>query len=117
MSKDLEKYPKTEMFSIIDTIGVPHPYMITDKHVSYCADNWNGMLGKECILEGEKLKKCKCGWKNCALTYEEHEQALVVECITEQEISEIQEDLHAYLLSVKDMAIADGYAGFSFIQG
>jgi len=104
-------YPEAENFRVKDTIGVPHPYCITPGHVAYASDNWGGMLSKECIVEAENKGKARCGVRNCNLSYEEHKQALLVECDIED-----NEKLKEYLLSIKDQADQEGYIGFAFIK-
>lgn len=112
MEKKLQKYLKTDLFEVIDIISIPHPYCITEKHVSFASNYWRGILSKESILEAEGKKKARCGMKNCNLDYGQHEQALLINCKTEN-----KEELHRYLCLIKDMAIKDGFAGFAFKKG
>jgi len=105
----LAKYPSTDKFKVIDTIGVPHPYCITPKHVR---------LGEDAIIAAEKqgaeCDSCrKRGRKT--LSYKQHETALLVEVADDRELEDIPE-LHPYLLSIKDMCVKDGFAGFAFKQ-
>jgi len=44
-------YPSTDIFSVIDTIGVPHSYCIGPAHLEY---NDSIYLGKEQIIRMEK---------------------------------------------------------------
>ena len=76
-NEKLEKYPKNELYEVVDTIGVPHPYMITGKHVGEASDHFFGRLGEEAIRSAEK-KGITCGMRHCNLSYDEHKQALVV---------------------------------------
>jgi len=115
---DLTKYPKTDLFSVKEsTIGIPHPYCITDKHVIYASDHYSGMIGEAAIndLEKKKGKPC-CGIKGCNLYYEEHKQALLIAVKSDKTLEELKPELQIYLLSIKEMAEADGFAGFAFIQ-
>ena len=121
MTEDKFKaYPKTEHFSVVDTIGVPHPYCITPKHVAYASDHCHGMLGKEAIIGAEKAGACcdickkaqRAGKIPRILKYDEHEQALLIEC--KVDIKTHQKEAHAYLVSIKDQCEKDGYAGFAF---
>lgn len=114
MEKKLEKYPATKEFKVIDTIGVPHPYCITPKHVTYAADHFCGMLGKEAIISAERTEKAKCGICRGELSYEQHETALLVEVDEGKE--GFKKRLNKYLLKIKAMAEADKYAGFAFIK-
>lgn len=114
MTIDLTKYPKTELFEAVDTIGVPHPYWITDKHVAHAADHFYGILGKEAIIGAERVGAvcdiCKANGE--FLSFEQHKQALLIKCKKED-----KEALHKYLLSIKDQAVADKFAGFAFQKG
>lgn len=115
-TKDKLGYGSSEQgnFTVIDTIGVPHPYCITPKHVAWAADHHCGMLTKDAIREAEERGGAKCDICRKAgsvLSIDEHEQALLVEC--KQETKDNKE-LHAYLLRIKDDAEQGGYAGFAF---
>ena len=116
MNKDerLEKYPKTEKFEIIDTIGMPHPYCITSEHVVYASDHCSGMLGKDAIIEAEKTG-AKCGICKGKLKYDEHKTALLVQVDDKRELKDIPE-IQKYLLECKPLCEADGFEGFSFIR-
>lgn len=103
-------YPKTEHFEIVDTIGVPHPYCITEKHVVHAADHYCGRLGLDAIKDMEKKYGKSCGVKGCNLPYEGHEQALLVNCKSED-----KELLGAYLKSIVDQCERDGFAGFALM--
>jgi hypothetical protein len=104
-------------FQIADTIGVPHPYCITPKHVSIASDDHGGMLGEAAIRDAEK-RGARCGIRQCNLSYQEHGQALLVSCKADIKDSEgkVNAELHAYLLTCKDMCEADKYVGFAFVK-
>lgn len=115
MEDKLKKYGKSAKgnFEVIDTIGVPHPYCITPKHMLKDRMYMNG----DTIREAEKTVGARCDIcrKNkMNLTYDEHEQALLVACYKDIKIKE--KELHAYLLKIKDMTTADKYAGFAFLD-
>lgn len=114
---DLTKYPKTDQFQIINTIGIPHPFCITHHHVCYASDNHGGLLGSDAIktYEASKGGHPSCGVRGCNLTYAEHETALLVEVTDKRNLKDITE-LHAYLLECKSVPGADKYAGFAFKQ-
>lgn len=112
---DFSKYPKTEMFEVIDSIGVPHPYMITHRHVAFAADKFNGIMG-QAALEAAEKQGIVCDICKGKLSLAEHEQALIVECTTSGTIQEIEEPLREYLMSIEPMATADKYVGFAFKQ-
>lgn len=114
MDEKLKKYPKTESFEVIDSIGVPHPYCITPKHVAWAADHCCGMLSKEAIIEAE-AHGARCDICKGKLKYDEHQQALLVECKKDIHTDvNAKEELKEYLLSIKTMAEEDKYAGFAF---
>jgi len=64
-------------FGIIDTIGVPHPFMIGTKHVAYASDHHMGMLGKE------TMEEVPCEICHMTFTEGKHETALLLECLKE----------------------------------
>lgn len=108
----IKKYPKTEQFEVVDTIGVPHPFCITPKHIE-AAQDYGGMLGGEAIKNLEfKTKRSSCGMKGCNLMFEQHEQALLVKCKTKD-----NELTKAYLQSIVKQCEADGFAGFTLLDG
>lgn len=104
-------------FSVQDTIGVPHPYCITPKHVAVASDRYCGMLGEAAIKDAEKNHHAHCGMRGCKLTYAEHEQALLVGCRAElKDGDKVNPELHEYLLSIKAKCEEDKYAGFAFVR-
>ena len=105
---------KNGNFKIINTIGVPHLYCITPKHVAVAADHYFGMLGADAIRGAEKQgAKCDiCRKAGKILSYDEHEQALLVEC--KIDIQPVPDELKTWLVSIKDEAEKNGYAGFAF---
>jgi hypothetical protein len=113
----MNTYPSTEQFKVVDTIAVPHPYCITAKHVALAADEFGGMLSDAAIEEAERrgihCDICNRGTKRPVLTFAQHEKALLVEVNDRRELKDIPE-LKDYLLSIKDQATKEGYAGFAF---
>lgn len=122
-SVDFSKYPTTAQFKCCDEIGIPHPYMIMPRHVAYAADHHGGILDMTAI-EGAERAGAKCGI--CMdlsrqegfpiLPWREHHKGLLIEVYDDRELKDIPE-LHGYLLSIKEMAEADGFFGFAFKQG
>ena len=112
-------YPASEKgnFSIIDTIGVPHPYCITSKHLQYSTGMYLDIPGAE-----EKGAVCDICLKNQRrnhipiLSYAEHEQALLVSCKVDikDDGSPVPEELKTWLISIRDQATENGYVGFAF---
>jgi hypothetical protein len=106
-------------FKVIDSIGVPHPYCIGPGHVGYASDHHGGMLGESAIrgAEGRGIYCCTCKGE---LSYDEHEQALVVECRYDEDELKSNEvamhELRQYLLGIKKEAESNGYVGFAFIN-
>jgi hypothetical protein len=115
-----KKYGKSAKgnFEVSDSIGVPHPYCITPKHLEY---NDTGILDEAAIQRAEMLgavcdickkRHNKTGEK--ILSYNEHKQALLVNCY--KDLDKNKEEIKSYLLKIKDKAEAENYAGFAFKQ-
>jgi hypothetical protein len=99
-------------FYVIDTIGVPHPYCIGPRHVGHAAHRFGGVLGDAAIRSAE-MTGIHCDICKGKLSYDQHQQALLVACKVE---ANNNEELHAYLLKCKPLAEADQYAGFAFMR-
>lgn len=110
-------YVESAHFRIVDTIGVPHPFCITARHVEIAADNFGGMLGEAAIEAAEK-RGVRCGMRGCRLDYKQHEQALVVECRAPLKMPDgsVNPELHKFLLDNKAECEFNKYAGFAFID-
>lgn len=109
-------YPESpEGFKVVDSIGVPHPYCITPKHVEVAADQFMGRLGEAAIVAAEK-QGAKCGICKGELPYHGHEQALLVE-VPKGIVLNGNEALHAWLKAIVEEAGANGYVGFAFKEG
>jgi hypothetical protein len=107
-------YSKNGNFNTVDSIGTPHPYCITPKHVEIASDHFCGRLGEEAILAAEK-KGARCGVKGCNLSFKEHEKALLISCKKPfQENGKVDGELHEFLLGIKDEATKNGFARFAF---
>lgn len=103
-------YPKTELFSVKGTLGVPHPYTIGPRLVGHCADHNGGILNKRAIEDAEKVG-IHCVYPKCTLSHGEHKTALTINCKTED-----PELLKEYLMSIKDQCEKDGFAGFALVK-
>ena len=94
----------TSFFSVRDTVGVPHDYTITEKHVEYSS-------GVYLDIEEAESKGAKCGHPHCKLPYAEHEIALGINCKSKD-----RDLLRDYLLSIKEQCEKDGYVGFALFD-
>jgi hypothetical protein len=103
-------------FYIHDSIGVPHPYCVTEKHVVFASDNCGGLLNEDAIARAEK-HGAKCGICKGKLTYEQHEQAVLIGCRAPLKDAQgnVTPELHEYLLKLKPM-VEGTFAGFAFLD-
>jgi len=110
----LKKYPKTDTFEIVGSTGVPHPYVIGPRHIAYASKHHGGMLGKDAIRNMERAEGhgC-CMFKNCQLTHDEHEVALIVGVRSELPLEQVP-GLQEYLQSCAPLAEQDNVKGFTF---
>jgi len=97
-------------FSIIDTIPIPHAFVIGTKHVAHASDNHMGMLGEE------TMKAIPCA--GCHKDYSEHKTGLLVGCKTDiqdtNDTTKGNPELHKYLLKNKKNAENGNFEGFAF---
>ena len=113
--EDFDKYPKTDMFQIINNMGIPHTYCIGNKHLNHASKYFNGVLNTEVIKDLEKTGNHYCYVKGCSLSYAEHEIALIVEVNFDGDINDAP-GLQEYLSSCLVQAQEDGATGFAFVQ-
>ena len=122
MSKNSEKRKyrkygtsKKQNFRIVSEVGVPHPYMVTEKHLEYNQDQM--YLGKTQIEDMEKEHGNMCGF-NCNMPWSEHKIALMVECKVDihTKTGKMNRELQAFLKSIRDKTEKNGYAGFAFLD-
>lgn len=114
-----ERYGKREAgnFFVRETIPVPHPYCIGPIHVEVASKHHGGMLNEAAIKDAERTYGGRCGICKGKLKFDEHETALLVACKAElMDEENVNPELHAYLLAVKEKCEEDGYAGFAFVQ-
>ena len=109
VSERFKHYPKTDLFSVIDSLSVPHSYCITPKHVAYASDYYNGLLNEDSI-RGAEENGILCG--TCELPRDKHEQVLLINCKMED-----KKGLYDYLLLIKSRASEEGFVGFAFKKG
>jgi hypothetical protein len=110
MDDKLAKYPSNDTFKVIDTVGVPHPYCITPKH-----------LGRSMYLDGNAIRDAesrgaKCGVRGCKLSFDEHRQALLIEVNHPADQVNDVPGLHEYVESIKEMCVQDNFVGFAFTK-
>jgi hypothetical protein len=98
-------------FEVIESIGVPHPYCITPKHVGVAADHHGGILGESAIEDAEK-RGATCGICKGELSFKEHEQALLIDCKVDPKSAE--KEVQEWLKSLLPEVEKNGYAGFTF---
>lgn len=110
-------YTKSEHFEIIDTLGVPHPYMITHRHVIFASDHYSGRLGDEAVRAAEQ-QGITCGVRGCQLSWDQHRQALLVACKAPLTLPDgtNNPELEAYLKANVKEAEANDYEGFAFLD-
>jgi len=105
-------------FEVMDTIPVPHAYMITPKHLIY---NKNEMyLGDTQIERMESEHGSLCGQIGCNLRWAEHKQALLVKCLTsfksKDDPKKMNEELYEWLLKCKPLVEKNSLEGFAFME-
>jgi len=114
-----QRYGRSESgnFWIKDTIGVPHPFCITPRHVQIADDHHGGMLGESALQEADRLG-VQCGMRGCRLSFSEHERALLISCKLELkgEDGKINLELFDYIKACGPLCEQDGYAGFAFLK-
>lgn len=115
----LDKYPKTEIFEVIDTIGVPHPYCITPNHMK--GDHM--YMDSDTIREAEKeygaccdiCRKLNNQGKSQILDYDEHKQGILLSVKSDKELKDVP-GLKEYLFKIKPLIESDGFVGVAFKQ-
>ena len=110
-----DKYPKTDMFRIVDSVTLPHEYSFGAKLQGFMAVNYEGNMHRLGIAEYEKIHGPGCCAEGCNLTIEEHVVALVVEIDSNKKLENIP-GLQDYLQSCMELAKKDGATGFSYIR-
>ena len=107
-----------ENFTVIDSIGVPHPYCIGAAHLKY---NDSMHFGAKQIRHMETHhSQVHCMVKGCTLSFDEHKQALLIECKIDikdpDHPKQTCKELHHYLMSIKNETEKNGYTGFVFLD-
>jgi len=106
-------------FEVVDTIGVPHPYCITPKHLQYSDSH---ILDKHSIEHAES-KGAVCDickkihnkdYSKPILSFAEHKQALLVACYADPKDND--SEIKEFLMSLKPICEAEHYAGFAFLK-
>ncbi len=102
-------------FKVVDTMGVPHGFCLTPRHISWAANKYGGMLTRQAVAESG----APCGIKGCTLTVWEHKTALLVSClqpVAYPETKENNKEVEKYLRSIVDQCIKEDYSGFVFLD-
>lgn len=110
-----QKYGQSENgnFWIHESIGVPHSYTVTPKHINYCADNCQSSISDYSLQECDN-NGIKCGYPQCNLSFKEHEQALIVACKIDPKKAE--NEIKDYLSKINETVEKDGFVGYSFMD-
>ena len=102
--------PTDAVFTLekVEKISLPHPYVITPKHITEST-------GMYLDVEGAEQRGARCGWGGCTLKYKEHETmvTLFVRVPQHRDLNAVP-GLGAYLTSIKDRAAELGVQGFAF---
>lgn len=116
-------------FKVKDSIGYPHPYMISDKHLMFNGDSIYldiERAEKNSKMEFPNIKErwavceiCKRNVRNGTqdriLDYTEHEQGLLISCKKDfNKSATIKKELQEYLLKIKSKAEKENFKGFFF---
>jgi len=106
---------KNKNFKIIDSIGVPHTYMITPKHLEYSESMYLDISGAE--KKGAVCDICKHNKSDKILSYEEHKQALLVKSKQDfKDNKKLSKELQDWLVSIKDKCEKKKFVGFTFLE-
>lgn len=114
-----QRYGQSENgnFFVKETIPTPHPYCVGPIHVEVASKHHGGMLNEAAIRDAERTYGGHCCTCRGRLKFEEHETALLVVCKKDLESQQGKgTELHNYLMSIKDKATEDGFAGFAFMR-
>lgn len=116
--KLMKRYGKSKdgHFKVIDTIGVPHTYMVGIKHITESTGMFLDIerAEKKGAVCGICSQLVRSGKQDRILSYAEHEQALLIGCMVDIDNNE---ELSEYLLSIKAKCKKDKYARFAFVKG
>ena len=104
----IARYGRTDSFGVVDTIGVPHPFTVGVKHVKFAADCHGGVLNERVC------RKIPCAHRGCTLSYDEHQTALLVECLVEP--AKALKEIQTYLQSIVPLCEDDGFVGFTLLD-
>lgn len=112
-------------FKAIDSIGVPHPYYITPKHLEYSHGMYLDIEGAE-KESRETYPNDQRKWAICdicrklnrqngtpVLSFADHKRALLIKCKIE---ANGNDELKQYLLQIKESTEKHGFAGWAFMK-
>jgi len=127
VKNEIPKPSANALFEIkeIKKVSIPHPYMITPKHIAVASDKFSGMLGEPAIEEAEKkgvyCDICKHrvskGLQSEIIPYSEHKEqkTLFLQMKTDEKDLNKVEGLHSYLLKIKPLLEKEKIEGVAFI--
>jgi hypothetical protein len=127
VENEIPKPSENALFEIkeIKEIIIPHPYMITPKHVAIASDEFSGMLGEPAIQEAEKKwvycdicrYRVRKGVQTEILPYSEHkkQKTLFLQMKTDEKDLNKVEGLNQYLLKIKPILSKKKIGGIAFI--
>jgi hypothetical protein len=109
--------PEGSVFALqkVETISVPHPYVIGPRHVAIASDRFSGRLGEDAIEASERAGY-GCQHPRCQLSHKEHESMRTLFVLLDSKPGDLNNvpGLHAYLVSIKERAESLGIQGFAF---
>jgi len=108
----LEVQDVFKLRSVMNVNHKPHQYMIGPKHIKWSHDgHYGGMIGADCIKEGEKQGKVHCEQRNCRVRFEEHtsDNVAFLQCVRNCTNTEANDALKS-LVDELGEAFVDGFA-------
>lgn len=108
-----DKLKGFKVMSITNVNHKPHPYTVGGRHVSWVAENHNGILSEQAIKDGEK-HGIYCEHPNCTLPYDQHtfDRVLFLQLTRNMSREEASEQLNSVVDSLKEHKID----GISFVE-
>ena len=89
----------------------PHPFILGTKHISFCIDNYSGMLGDACVND---KRFPTCSHPGCFNTYKEHTSDKVLFLQLTKNITSTQ--ANKILKTLVDIMKQEQIDGISFVD-